>query len=341
MAVTAIDPDGVLAMSAATLAVSVLLDEAGTAAQSTIDDVAGLVGWGADVSTRTATLAGDLAELAGWAREIVLRYVDDEKPIHDLMELGFWLPDFSTLSWDNSRTATQNLDRTARSDEFGAFVLGASGGLLERYRRFSLYVPRPGAALPSLTLPPPDDVVRGMSMVRRPSGLLVPQASAVDPAVIRLAQQADGPGFYHPNERALVTDPKFGRPPTWARTGGRVLGVVGAGLTLYDSYQTQWEHDGKYHPEWGTGERVASAGFNAVTEGGGAVAGGILGAQLGASVGSFIPIPVVGTVAGAIVGGAIGAFVGSKAGKAVGRSLAEGAEWIGDEAKDAWTSLFG
>ncbi|MDT0164107.1 hypothetical protein Q9R32_00885 [Actinotalea sp. AC32] len=341
MTSTAIDPDGVLAMSAATLLVSASLDEAATDLQREIDDVAHLVTGAPFVRNQVRARAGDLAELAGWARELVLRFVDHERPISELLTAGYWLPDFSKLGWDRSQSAGDNVDRTARSDEFGAFVLGTSGALLERYRRFSLAVPRPGATLPSLDLPAPDDVVRGTPVVRRPSGLLVIQGSAADPHVGRLAGAADSPAFYPRDRPTFVTDPDLGRPPTWARTGGRALGVLGSGLTLYDSYMSQWEHDAKYHPEWGTGERVASAAYNTVTEGGGAVAGGIVGAQIGATVGSFVPIPVVGTVGGALIGGAVGSFVGSKVGKATGRLLEEAVSEVGDTVKDAWNSLFG
>jgi hypothetical protein len=337
--VVSIDPDGVLALSTATLAVSANLTRSGTALQGEIDAVDHLVGWRPVFTGRVDATAGDLAELAGWARELVITYVDDERPIQQLATLGFWLPDFSKLGWDADLTAGQNLDKTARSDEFGAFVLGTSGALLDRYRRFSMFVPREGAPLPSLNLPRPDVQWRGRPFVTLPNGLVVPQGSSVDPEVRRLAAVADD--WHQPGKPTFVTNPGLGRPPTWARVGGKALGVVGIGLTVYDSYMSQWEQDAKYHPEWGTGERVASAGYNAVTEGGGAVAGGIVGAQIGATVGSFIPIPIVGTLGGALVGGAIGAFVGSKAGKAVGQGLKEGAEFVGDKIGDAWNSLFG
>jgi hypothetical protein len=337
---SAIDPDGVLAMSAATVALSGTLAQRGEALQSEMDAVSDLVGGAPSARQRTDAVAGDLAELAGWARSVALHYVDDVKPLRELASLGFWLPDVSKLGWDSDKTVLENLDNTARSDEFGAFVLGVSGALLERYRRWQLYVPKPGAPVPpsSLRLPPPDDVVRGTPVVRRPSGLLVPRGSSADPGIRRLGS---GPSWYQPGQRGLVTDPAFGRPPTWARVGGRALGVAGTGLTLYDSYMSQWEHDGQYHPDWSTGQRVANASYNMATEGGGAVAGGLIGAKIGAAAGSFIPIPVVGTVGGALVGGAIGAFVGSKAGKAVGRGLKEGGEALVDGAKDVWDSVFG
>jgi hypothetical protein len=339
MSFVGIEPDGVIAMAAATAGVAAALGADAEAVQREIDAVDHLVGGAPAVRGRAVTVAGDLVELSGWARGIALRYVDDEKPLRELMSLGFWMPDLSKLGWDAEQSAGENVDKTLRSDEFGAFVLGLSGTMLERYRNFQLAVPRPGST--PLNLPSPDDVVRGTPVIRRPSGLLVPQGSTGDPHVPRLAAAADGPGFHQAGKPTLVTDPRFGRPPTWARTGGRALGVVGAGLTLYDSFVSQWEHDGQYHPEWSTSQRVASAGYNLATEGGGAVAGGIVGAQIGAAVGSFVPIPVVGTVGGALVGGAIGAFAGSKAGKAVGRGLKEGGEAVADGAKKVWKSVFG
>ena len=307
----------------ATLLVSQNLSTSGTALQAEIDAVDHLVGRRPVFTSRVDATAGDLAELAGWARELVITYVDDERPISQLATMGFWLPDFSKLGWDGNLTAGQNLEKTARSDEFGAFVLGTGGALLERYRRFTLFVPREGAPLPSLNLPRPDVEWRGKPFITLPNGLVVPQGSSVDPEVKRLAALADD--WHQPGKPTFVTNPGLGRPPTWAKVGGKALGVIGAGLTVYDSYMSQWEQDQKYHPEWGTTERVASAGYNAATEGGGAVAGGIVGAQIGAYAGSFIPIPVVGTLGGALVGGAIGAFVGSKAGKAVGQGLKEAA----------------
>jgi len=337
--VVSINPDGVLAMSAATLLVAQNLSADAATLQAEIDAVDHLVGRRPVFTGRADATAGDLAELAGWARELVITYVDDERPIQQLATMGFWLPDFSKLGWDGELTAGENIDKTVRSDEFGAFVLGTAGALMERYRRFSLYVPREGAPLPSLNLPRPDVQWRGRPFVTLPNGLVVPQGSAADPAVQRLAALADD--WHQPGRPTMVTNPGLGRPPTWARVGGRTLGVVGAGLTVYDSFMTQWEQDSTYHPEYSTGQRWASAGYNAATEGGGAVAGGIVGAQIGATVGSFIPIPVVGTLGGALVGGAIGAFVGSKAGKAVGTGLKEGAEFVGDKIGDAWDSLFG
>jgi hypothetical protein len=344
----AIDPDGVLAMSVGTLNAATSVGEIGREIRTQTSSVEHLVPGPPDAGGRTETEAQALSTLAGYAKDHALKYVDDVKPLKELSQAGYWLPDLSNLGWDPTKTVMENVTKTARSDEFGAFVLGTSGGLLERYRNWKITVPavdtkagRAAAArLSDLVTQAPDDIVRGTPVIRRASGLLVPQGSTGDPRIPKIAAAADDAGMYRPGP-GMVTDAKLGRPPTWARTGGRALGVIGAGLTVYDSFATQWEEDGKYHPEWSTGQRVASASYNAATEGGGAVAGGLVGAQIGATVGSFIPIPVVGTVGGAIVGGAIGAFVGSKAGKAVGTLLKEGGEAVVDGAKKVWNSIFG
>lgn len=339
--VVSIDPHGVQALSTATLGVAALIEADGDALQGEVDAVDHLVGRRPDLRGRVAAVTGDLAELAGWAREVVLRFLEDERPINAMRELGYWLPDFSRLGWDADLTPGENLERTARSDELGSFVLGTGEGTLERYRRFPVYVLREGAPVPSLAPTKPVTVFRGVPMVDHPSGIVVPQYSLADPAVEQLRQIAAGPTFSRPGDRTFVVDPKYGSPPTWARIGGRSLSVVGAGLSVYDGYRMQWERDAIENPDWSTGQRVASASYSAAWEGGGAVGGGIAGAKVGAFVGSFIPIPVVGTAGGAIVGGAIGAFVGSKAGRWAGDGAKEAAGWLGDTVKGAWNSLFG
>jgi hypothetical protein len=347
MTYSAIDPDGVIAMSGATLAAALSVGQIGREIRTQTNSVDHLVPGAPNASGRADTEAEVLSKIAGFAKDHALKYVDDVLPLKELASAGYWLPDLSKLGWDDTKTVTQNVEKTARSDEFGAFVLGTSGALLERYRNWKMYVPAvdtpAGAAaanrLVNLVNLGPDEVLNGTPLVRRASGILVPQGGSADPRVARIAQVADGDGVYRPG-RSLTTSPTLGRPPTWARVGGKALGVVGAGLTIYDSFAGQWEEDSKYHPEWSTGQRVASATYSAATEGGGAVAGGIVGAQIGATVGSFVPIPVVGTVGGALIGGAVGAFVGSKVGKAVGTGIKEAGEAIADGAKKVWDSIF-
>jgi hypothetical protein len=324
-----IEADGVLALSAATLASSGNLNLEAKAIQTLIGTVSELVPDPPNVTAKTNPVVQELARVSGWAKDIAIKFVDDQKPLQDLASLGYWLPDLSKLGWDGSKSVGENIDKTARSDEFGAFVLGTAGALLDRYRKWELAVPKPGT--PPLRLPPADDVVRGMELIRRPSGLLVPQGSSSDPNVARLAQESRGPGWQQPGR--TLSPEGFGRPPTWARYGSKGLFVVGTALTLYDVGMSQWEHDQKYHPEWSTGQRVANTGYSVATEGGGAVAGGIVGASWGASIGTAI-FPGAGTVVGGIVGGAIGAFAGSKVGKAVGTGIKQGA-------KKVWNSLFG
>lgn len=271
----------------------------------------------------------ELARISGWAKDIAIKFVDDSKPLKDLATLGYWLPDFSKLGWDGSKTVGENIDKTARSDEFGAFVLGTAGALLDRYRKWEIIVPKPGT--PPVWLDTVDDVILGDPYVRLPSGFHVPQGGSADPNISRIANESMGPGFQQPG-RSLSPE-NFGRPPTWARYSSKGLFVVGTALTLYDVGASQWEHDQKYHPEWSTGQRVASTGYSLATEGTGAVGLGMLGATWGASIGTAI-FPGVGTVIGGIVGGAVGAFVGSKVGKAAGTVLKQGAKKI-------WNSLFG
>jgi hypothetical protein len=334
-----INPDGVIAMSGATLAASIELTAIAGQLQKTIDGVADLVGGGPAVGPRAAAMAADLSDLAGWARAAAVRYVDHEKPLRDLLTLGYWMPDVDKLGWDGGKTAGENAEKTLRSDEFGAVPLGLAGELLNRYRRSELLVVRPGADL-TVLLPEPVMTALGRSWVEHPSGLLVPQGSAVDPNFARIAAAADGPDVATKVNRGLVSDPGIGRPPAWARTTSKGLFVVGAALSVYDAGASQWESDAKYHPEYSKTERVASAGYNATMQGGGAVAGGYFGAQLGATVGTMI-FPGVGTVVGGVVGGVVGSFVGSKAGKGAGSVLKEVGSGAADMTREAWHSIFG
>lgn len=341
MSYAAIDADGVIAMAAATLAASEKVASKGGAAQDEMDAVDHLVPGAPRAGGRSQQVAGDLAELSGWSRGIAIKYVDDEKPLRELATLGYWLPNPSKLGWDPDKTAGENIEKTLRSDEFGALPLGLAGELLNRYRSWQLHVPRSGLppSSPSLRLPSPDDFHNGQPLVRRASGLYVPQGGSADPHLRRIAGQADAPEWARRTTRSLASDTTIGRPPAWARRTGRGLFVVGAGLSIWDSAASQWEHDQKYHPEYSTTQRVASTGLNVVTEGGGAIAGGYYGATIGATIGTAI-FPGAGTIVGGIVGGVIGGFVGSKVGKAVGTGIREAGEAVVDGAKDVWDSIF-
>jgi hypothetical protein len=334
-----IDPDGVLAMSGATLAASVELTTVAAELQGAVDSVSDLVGGGPNVQARAAAMAGDLAELSGWARAAAVHYVDHEKPLNELATLGYWLPDFGKLGLDGGKTAGQNAESLLRSDEFGAFVLGTGGELLDRYRRSELYVVESGADLEQF-IPKPGMRAFGRNWVDHPSGFTVVQGSSVDPYRQQIAAAADGPDVTRHVSRGLVGDPDLARPPAWARTTSRGVFVVGAALSVYDAGASQWESDATYHPEYSRTERVASAGYNATMQGGGAVAGGYFGAELGAAVGTMV-FPGVGTVVGGVAGGVVGSFVGSKAGKGAGSILKELGSGAADMTTAVWHSTFG
>lgn len=341
-----IDPDGVIALSGATLGVSTTLGQIGSDITAQVERVDHWVGDAPDARSRTSALAESLALLAGAAREHAIHYVDHERPIEELRSLGYWLPDFGNLLPHGDQTVGENIERIARSDEFGAIPLGTAQALLERYRNFRLYVPRSDTRAGRVALSDldrlfstSDTVHQGRPFVRRANGLYVPALSDADPRMPQVARTIDD-ATYAPG-RQFTTGTSVGRPPTWARTGARVLGAAGIGLTLWDVGASQWEHDQRYHPEYSTAQRVGSTSYALATEGGGAVAGGLVGAHYGAVLGSFVPIPVVGTLGGALIGGAVGAFIGSKAGKAVGEGLKQAGGAIADGARKIWNGLFG
>lgn len=348
-----IDPERLYALATAAVGTSLSVGQIGTEIQTQIDKASDRVSGAPSASTRAGDAAEALATLGGFAEEHALVYVEDVKPLRELTEAGYWLPDFTT-GWSAEDTLAENIDRLVRSDEFDSFVLGTAGSLLEYYRRWDLHVTRPGSGPAMARLgdlarnpPLPQGYVPaapqgGTAMVRSPSGLLVPEATARsmvgDANAARFNQLAD-PHVERRSTRGLSPDPSRGRPPAWARNAGRGLGAVGVGLTVYDSAASQWQQDQYYHPDMGTGQRVARVGYNVATEGGGAVAGGIAGAKIGAALGT-VGGPV-GMVAGGIVGGAIGSFIGSKAGKAAGRAAKEVGKGIAKGAKKVWNSLFG
>jgi hypothetical protein len=359
VAIVAIAPDGVIALSAATLSTSDLLDGDALALDRTIADVDHLVPAAPAVRARVSTVLTGLADLAGWAHARAVQYVDHERPLRELATLGYWLPDVAALGWDTSRTVGENVDSIVRSDEFGAGPLGVGSDLLTRYRRWEIALPKPGSAavvetivkashglLPQQQLP--GIPFGGRTYVSSPSGLLVDAQGSASPVLAAGRQAIDDAvssrTFTTPGTSGLTWDTAIGHPPRWASTAGKGLVVVGVGLTLYDAGATQWEQDTTYHPEWSTGQRVASTAATTVVVGGAAAAGGwagaVAGAELGAGWGAALGsvVPGLGTAAGAVVGGVVGGlvggFIGSEAGKAAGTLLKETGTAL-------WNGLFG
>ncbi len=338
MADVSIDPDGVIALSRAAMVTAGDLDHGSAALQHVIDGVSHLAPGAPDVRTRCMAAAGNLVEQAGAAQRRAVDYVDHEKPLHDLLGPGFWLPAAGNV-WGSADPWWKDAQRIATSDEVGAGFFGTSAEFMNRYGKgWSVDVPGSGAPLPFVArldaLAPPAVTWHGDGYVRGPGGLLVPSGSpGVDPRVPPPPSLRDLPEDWG-RQGGLRATPV--NPPKWATSGSRALGVAGAALTVYGAGYSQWESDQKYHPDMGDGERVARAAGNAAVEGGFAAAGGyagaVAGAEFGAAVGSIFPGP--GTVVGGVVGGVIGGFAGSKVGAATGRG-------IKSVATKVWKGLFG
>ncbi|MFI2707973.1 hypothetical protein ACH5WX_10535, partial [Nocardioides sp. CER28] len=100
MGTVGIDPDGVIAMSAATLGASVSLTHVAREIRDKIESVDHLVPGAPDVYGRATTEAEVLARSAGFAKDHALKYVDDVLPLKELGKVGYWLPDLAKLGWD-------------------------------------------------------------------------------------------------------------------------------------------------------------------------------------------------------------------------------------------------
>jgi hypothetical protein len=341
-----IDPIGVVAMSAATAVEAEQLSAKGSALQGVLDDCADLVPGEPRVTGRINAIAGNLSHTAGWARQVAQHFVQGQASLGQILSLGYWLPN---APWDTRKGVDENLKNLVQSDEFGAVPLGVAAELLNRYR--VLTYPGTGAAIPDIPLVenlPVDDVVHDIKVVRTPNGFLVPVGSSGDPNM-KIPGDIATPGWE--NDRLLVVDPKAGGKLAWADAAGTGLFVVGAGLTLWGSYDEQWDRDRVLHPDWSTGHRIVSAAANTAVVGGASVAGAWAGAEAGAEggaevgavVGTFVGPEgtIVGGVAGGIVGGVAGGFVGSKAGHAVGTALKDAGGGIAHGATKVWHSIFG
>ena len=97
----------------------------------------------------------------------------------------------------------------------------------------------------------------------------------------------------------------------WA---GRASAVLSGALAGWDQYKKD-----SSNPSMGEGEKIARAGTQAVTQGGGGWGGAWMGAQAGAMLGSFGG--PIGIAAGSIIGGAAGGMAGSKLGKMAGDAI--------------------
>jgi len=229
------------------------------------------------------------------------------------------------------------------SNEEGALYYGSAGYLFSKYGiGHRLLLPAstdvPWPVVPRIDdLPPGDEVtVLGQQWVANDSGLLVPAATpGVDPRV-PLPPDNLGAGWKTGVDAGMRFEPV--NVPAWAEYGSKGVFVVGAGLTLYGTWESSWQDDEALHPNWSEPERIAAAAGQTAVVGGTSVAGGWAGAEIGAEaggeagmmIGSIFPGPgtVIGGVVGGLVGGVVGGFVGSQVGQAVGHGLEDAGQAI-------------
>ncbi|MGJ4845796.1 hypothetical protein [Leifsonia sp. Le1] len=196
-------------------------------------------------------------------------------------------------------------------------ALGLATGALKRYRG-SLVLPGKNAAqiLDLLDGSPGPGWVKVLHKGKvywrsSSSGFMVPDGFQKPQAM----PGGKPEGWYH--KPVFSGSPSVGTPPTWARVGGRALGVAGIGLTLWGTYADSYNETLLRHPQWTDAQRQNQAFSDTVTVGSASVVGGAAGAMAGAAVGAAIGsiFPGPGTIIGGIVGGIIG---GVAAGEAAG-----------------------
>lgn len=217
----------------------------------------------------------------------------------------------------------------------GATLQGLGAELLQRYRG-SLVVPGPGALLPDeITLTAsqinpdwPRVQIDGQTYVRRPSGLLVLESN--------LLPDTRPPSLRPPGwdlRPQFTATPDVGTPPRWASTGGKVLGVVGAGLTYWSVYSTSYNDTLTRHPDWTEEQRQEEALVDSAIVGTASVGGGALGAwggaAVGASIGSVFPGP--GTLIGGIIGGIVGGVAAGWGSQEIAQSAVDDARGDTDD----------
>ena len=199
----------------------------------------------------------------------------------------------------------------------GSAGIGLAGSALE-WHRGALLRFRDSANIPAAILKPTvpfdswtHETFQGRTYGVDPrSGLLLPQSAAPAPETPRVSSS---------QLRAVPV------APTWAKYGGRGLGVLGAGVTLYGAWGTEYNESLVRNPQYSESQHQTEATQRAAVTGGFEVAGALGGAAVGASWGATLgsAVPVVGTIAGGILGGLVGGLVGGFAGKKTGESVEE------------------
>lgn len=227
------------------------------------------------------------------------------------------------------------------SNEEGALYYGSAAYLFSKYGIGHQVLLPPTSLTPWPNVPAmdnlpdvPEQAFLGEQYVDNELGnLLVPARSpGVDPRVPLRPAGDLGADWKTGVDGGMRFDPV--NVPAWAEYGSKGIFVVGAGLTLYGTWESSWQDDEALHPNWSESGRIADAAQTTVVEGGATVLGGwggaVVGTELGAGIGTAI-LPIGGTLVGGLVGGVVGGFVGSQFGSAVGHAAEDlgSAVWHG------------
>lgn len=246
---------------------------------------------------------------------------------------------------------------TAFDDAAGSDVTGSAIGLAQaiadRYRKTSLVLPVTKQADQKLESWLEDFGDTSDNYVELPNGIWVGKTSDANPLIGEVRAATSNGEWTTPGKGQLIPDAEElkGAMPTWAKGASGGLFIVGSGLTLYSTGESQWQYDEKNHPSWSTAEKVADTAQTTVVVGGSSVGGAYVGAEVGgeagmeggAAIGTFI-CPGIGTAVGGVVGGiggaVVGGVVGSHVGKVVGQDLEGAGHWAAHEASHIWNSIF-
>lgn len=210
-------------------------------------------------------------------------------------------------------------------------ILGAAAGTLKHVR--GIYVPVSTDAIPMEALKPrsinssiPRETIFGKKFFLDPkTNLYLPDRLDTfprPPEALTSAKNIKTNAF-------LSTSTEAGANVRWAQTGGKALGIIGVGITVWGNYSEEYNEELLNHPEWPESEvRLRAVQQAAIVSGAavstsvvGSMAGAKLGTVIGGTIGSVVPGlgtaigAAVGGIAGAVLGGFAGGLIGHKAGK--------------------------
>jgi hypothetical protein len=238
-------------------------------------------------------------------------------------------------------------DDAAGSDATGA-AIGLAQAIAQRYRKTGLVLPLTEQANQKLASWEEDFGDNSDAFVQLPNGFWVTKTSDANPLIGEVKGATISGEWTTPGKGQLIPNPDDleAAMPTWAKASSTGLFVVGAGLTLYSTGDSEWEYDEQNHPGWSTTEKVLDTAQTTAVVGGSEVGGAWVAAETGATAGAEIGTlvgpegTVVGGVVGGIVGGVAGGLAGSHIGKAFGDTVESVGHWAAHEASHIWDSIF-